>query len=198
MHEDPGIPEELLGRLVREGEEIWNEFCALERDRFHLFVPSDQVEAAGALARLRGRATSFVELGSAAGVITIAADLLGYEAYGIEREPWLIERSQELADRFDSGAVFAEGTFVPEELEDETHLLPPEHWTPTGGARAFEELGIGLDEFDLIYAYPWPGEEDWLRDMVRRCGRPDSLLLTYDVSEGFRLFEGDRPPLTIG
>lgn len=193
----PDIGAAVLSDLIREGDELWSAFREEASDRYHLFIPSDQAGAYLALRQLRNRATSFLELGSASGVITIMADLLGFEAFGIETEPWLVERSCELAARFDSGAVFAEGTFVPAEFEEQTSLLLSDHWTPTSGAPAYEELGLELDEFDLIYAYPWPGEEDWLREIVRRCGRPDSLLLTYDVSEGFRLFEGDGPAIPL-
>ncbi|MFT5285443.1 MAG: hypothetical protein ACI8TQ_001608 [Planctomycetota bacterium] len=197
MNQKPAMQPEQLEMLIREGDEIWSTFREREKDRFHLFIPSDQPGAYRALAQLTDRASSFVEFGSASGVITIMADLLGFEAYGIEHEPWLVDRSSDLAVQFNSGATFVEGTFVPPEFEEESELLPPDHWTPTSGAEAYEELGIGLDEFDLIYAYPWPGEEDWLREIVSRCGRPDSLLLTYDVSEGFRLYEGDGPGVTL-
>jgi len=196
-HGLPSVSEDILENLIREGDEIWSAFRAEASERFHLFIPSDQAGAYLALRQLRSRATSFIEFGSASGVITIMADLLGFEAFGVESEPWLVERSCELAGRFESGATFVEGTFVPPEFEEEAALLPPDHDTPTSGAPAYQELGLELDEFDLIYAYPWPGEEDWLREIVRRCGRADSLLLTYDVSEGFRLFEGDGPAIPL-
>ena len=63
----------------------------------------------------------------------------------------------------------------------------------TGGACGYDELELELDDFDLIYAYPWPGEEDWLYELVRRHARPGALLLTYDVSEGFRLARDGEP-----
>jgi predicted O-methyltransferase YrrM len=187
MAAPPAIDGETLQRLLREGAESWEEFRALAAERHHRFIPSDHVAVYAELRRLSADASSFLELGSAAGVVTIMADLLGYEAYGIEREPWLVERSAELAERFESRASFAEGSFVPAAFEDDVEHVPSDFLTSDAGACGYDELGLELDDFDLIYAYPWPGEEDWLRELVRRHARPGAMLLTYDVREGFQL-----------
>ena len=183
-----------LASLAQESDQLWEEFRALAADRHHLVIPCDVRGAHDALRRLRDRATHFLELGSATGVVTIVADLLGFEACGIEIEPWLVERSIELAERFSSGATIAEGSFVPPDYQDEVRHLSADFLTPTDGACAYDELCLELDDFDLIYAYPWPGDEDWLLEMIRRHARPGALLLTYDVSEGYRLF-GDHDDL---
>ena len=115
------------------------------------------------------------------------ADLLGFEAYGIEIEPWLVDRSIELADQFGSAAIFAEGTFVPLAYQDEIEHLSGDYLTPTNGSYAFDELGLELSDFDLVFAYPWPGDEDWLGELIRRHARADTILLTYDASEGFQV-----------
>ena len=183
----PSIPPAVLDRLLEAGSEAWDEFRALANERFHLFIPCDHRGAYEALRKLRAHAVTFVELGSASGVVTIMADMLGFEAFGIEIEPWLVNRAVDLAEEFGSSAVFAEGSFVSPDYVDELENLSAEFHTPIDGADGFDELGIELSECDLVFAYPWPGEEDWLREMVRRFGRPDTLLLTYDVREGFRL-----------
>ena len=175
----------LLERLLRAGETAWQDFEAHAADRHHLFIPCDQRGAAKALEGLpRGL---FVELGSAAGVVTIAADLLGFEAYGIEIEPWLVERSRELAARFASRASFAEGSFVPADYRDEVDLLSSDFLTPTEGADGLEELGLSFTDIDVLFCYPRPNEHDWLRQLVHRYARPDALLLTYDGCEGFEV-----------
>lgn len=188
--ETPSIADETLTRLLAAGTEIWDEFRTHAGHRFHRFIPCDQAGAYQALRGLRGRASTFVELGSAAGVVTIMADLLGFEACAIELEPFLVERSIELAERFGSGATFVEGSFVPPGYQDDVENLSADRLTPTGGACAYDELGLELDDFDLVFAYPWPGEEVWLLEMMRRFGRSDALLLTYDAAEGFRLSDG--------
>lgn len=189
MSAPPSIPDATLQRLLQEGDEAWGEFRALAKERHHLFIPCDHRESYETLRKLRARAATFLEFGSAAGIVTIVADLLGFEAYGIEIEPWLVNRSEEIAERFGSGAVFAEGTFVPDAFQDEVELLSGDFLTPTNGACALDELDLELSDFDLIFAYPWPGEEDWLGELMRRHARSGSLLLTYDVAEGFRVRE---------
>ncbi len=159
-------------------------------DRHSLFIPCDYLGVYEELRKLRERAATFVEFGSGAGIATIMADLLGYEAYGIEIDPWLVDRSIELADQFKSNAIFVEGTFVSQHYQEEIEHLSEDSFTTTAGADAFEEIGLDLASFDLVFAYPWSGEEDWLRELIRRHARADTLLLTYDVTEGFRVYEG--------
>jgi len=143
----PSIQDEVLARLIREGAESWAEFCARTSDRHHTLVPSDHAGAYEALRRVSPLATSFLEFGSGTGVVTILASLLGFESHGIELEPWLVTRSTELALRFGSASRFAGGSFVPEEYQDEVEHLPVDFVTPTGGACAYGELGLELDDF---------------------------------------------------
>ncbi|MEM7309203.1 MAG: hypothetical protein AAF682_21140 [Planctomycetota bacterium] len=182
---EEGVPEHRIDELLRLGTEAWNEFSRRRQGTFHTFIPADQREAYGELLRLRGRASSFLELGSGVGVITVLADLLGYDAYGIEIEPELVAASEDLAARLDSGATFVSGSFVPPDYRDEVDLLPGDWVTVCEGADAYEELGMDLSDFDLVYAYPWPGEEDWLSELVRRHAGPHTTLLTYVAGEGF-------------
>ncbi|MFT4543100.1 MAG: hypothetical protein ACI841_001859 [Planctomycetota bacterium] len=183
----PFIPQTTLDQLIRAGDDTWREYQAGGNARYHHFVPSDHFGAYGHLRGMRAKASTFLELGSGAGVATIIADLLGFDAYGIEIEPWLVEQSIDLAEEFDSSATFAEGTFVVPEYLDEFEHLPSDIVTPTDGADAFEEIGLDFSDFDIVYAYPWPGEEDWLRELVRRHARPEAQLLTYHPDGGFQV-----------
>lgn len=189
MSDPPSILTPTLDSLIQAGSDAWGEFREFAKDRYHLFIPCDHRGAYETLRELRSRTATFVELGSAAGIVTIMADLLGFEAYGIEMEPRLVVRSAEIAERFGSGAVFAEGTFVPPDYQDEVEHLSGDFLTPTGGAYAFDELGLEFSDFDLIFAYPWPGDEVWLGELVHRHARADAILLTYDVCEGFQATE---------
>lgn len=193
MPELPSIRTQMLERLIRAGSDVWQELQQKTGPRHHLFVPCDHRDAYEALRRLRSRAATFLELGSAAGVVTILADMLGYEACGIEIDPWLVQRSIQLAEQFGSQATFAEGSFVPEAYQHDVEHLADDRITITEGASAFAELGLELDDFDLVFAYPWPGEEDWLHTMVRGHARPGAILLTYDSRYGFvETVIGDR------
>lgn len=190
MSDLPSIPSATLDRLIQEGDDAWHELRAGGKGRFHRFIPSDHRAAYEALRRLRSRAETFVELGSAAGIVTILADLLGFEAYGIEIEPRLVDRSIQIADQFGSAATFAQGTFVAPAYQDEIEHLSADFLTPTDGTYAFDELGLELSDFDLVFAYPWPGEEDWLFELIRRHARPNTILLTYHGDGGFQVTQG--------
>lgn len=182
----PIVTPQTLEELLRCGNAIWEEFDAREVHRHHLFVPCDHRAAFEALQGLRRRASTFLEFGSAAGVVSIMAELLGFEAYGIEIEPRLVQCSRELARQFGSRATFVEGSFVPLDYQDEVRHLSSDRFTPTGGASAYEELNMELTDFDLVFAFPWPGEEDWLYELMRQHARRDAILLTFDVQEGFQ------------
>src|SRR3990167_1740579 len=96
-----------LDALCAEGWVIWDRFTAQVSDRqFHPFVAADYEVVCQALLPYRGRGLRFLEWGSATGVITIMADLLGFEAYGIELDSTLVTTARGLATRFDSGARF--------------------------------------------------------------------------------------------
>ncbi len=182
-----GGTEARLEEVLRLGTEAWHDFCAQRAGEFHRVIPADQRLAIDMLKDQRNRANTFLELGSATGVITVLADIIGFEAVGIEIEPALITTAEDLAEEVSSGARFVEGSFVPPDYRDEVGLLESDYMTPTEGADAYGELGMEIADFDLVYAYPWPGEEDWLIEMVRRFGGPRTSLMIYTVRDGYEL-----------
>ena len=128
--ENPSPDPELLIRLkelCHEGWEIWNQFDAQVRsESFHPFIAAEYELVLDALIPLREPGRRFLEWGSATGVITIMADLLGFEAYGIELDSALVEEARGLAAAWDSGAR-TKGT--------RSTSLGRRRWTPWPGAR---------------------------------------------------------------
>jgi len=173
----------LLGRLVEEGRETWARF---DRDirlhRWHSFVPAEYERVLEALVALRRPDLRFLEWGSATGVIAVMADLLGYEAYGIELDESLVEIATGIASRYGSGARFAQGSFLPQGYV----------WRPRGGdgrlgtvgqgPSGYLKLGRALDDFDLVYAYPWAGEEAMMLHLMEAHGARDAGLVLQRVS----------------
>ena len=96
-----------VAELCAEGWRIWEQLDVDVRGRaFHPFVAADYEGVLAALLRHRGTGLRFLEWGSASGVITIMADMLGFEAYGIEldesleltrRGPWPRNLNRRLA-----------------------------------------------------------------------------------------------------
>jgi hypothetical protein len=187
---EPDLSPELAARieaLVRRGEAAWDELHDASNARFHDLVLSDHRAAVPWLAHLHTPGARLVELGSGVGLMTILADLLGYEAVGIEIEPELVEVSRDLAAAAGSRATFIEGSFVPPESRDEVHRLDADTLTVTEGADAWAELGLEMDDFDVVSTYPWPDQEAWLVDLVRRHAAPHAALLTYSGRNGYRI-----------
>jgi predicted cobalt transporter CbtA len=87
--------------LIDEGAEIYDRFDREVRDQnWHPFVPGDYGGILQALLEFRapGGGLKFLEWGSATGVVVIMADLLGFEAYGIELDAGLVSIARSLAD----------------------------------------------------------------------------------------------------
>src|SRR5690606_12425757 len=123
---------------------------------------------------------------SATGVITIMADRLGFEAYGIECDLALVESARALAGRYESRARFAVGSFIPQGYRWRADGGDGRHGTIDDGPSAYPELGQPLDDFDLVYAYPWDGEAPLMRDLMRCYGRAGARLLLNCGNEGFQ------------
>src|SRR5512141_877538 len=103
-----------LGTVMEEGREFWGDFDRQVRQReFHPFVPANYDRVLRTLLRVRAPGLRFLEWGSATGVITIMADLLGFEAFGIEIDAELVAYARDLARRHGSRARFAAGSFLP-------------------------------------------------------------------------------------
>jgi hypothetical protein len=171
---------ERLDALIEEGWEIWVRFDdVVRRKHFHPFVAADYDKVLQALLPLRVPGSRFLEWGSATGVVTIIADLLGFEAYGIELDARLVEIARELAKRYASRARFAEGSFLPAGYTWKPSTGDGRLGTIGQGPSGYPQLEHPLEDFDVVYAYPWGGEETMMLDLMLRYGRPGASLLLH-------------------
>lgn len=178
-----------LTSLLEEGRTIWSRFDSdVRQQRFHPFMPSDYERVLRALLSLRGPGLRFLEWGSATGVITIMADLLGFEAYGIEIDPELVATARDLAERSESDARFAVGSFLPDGYEWKPDSGDGRLGTIGRGASGYPELGRGLEDFDLVFAFPWEGETPIMHDVMQRRGGSGASLLLYHSKEGLQVY----------
>jgi hypothetical protein len=182
-----------LDQLCSEGWEIFERFDLEVRDkRFHPFVAAEYEKVLDALIAARSPGLRFLELGSASGVITVMADLLGFEAYGIELDASLVRTAEGLATRFDSKARFVNGSFFPSGFKVNAPrgkgmaAAPASIWNVEGGESAYPELGLALDDFDLVFGFPWGGEAFTMLELMKSYGNRNATLLLYTVDEGVR------------
>ena len=52
-----------------------------------------------------------------------------------------------------------------------------------------------MEEFDVVFGYPWTGEEDVMLDVMRQYGAPDALLLLYAPDDSVRMYRGGHTRL---
>ncbi len=148
------------------------------------FVPSDFPSVYHVLHALREAQLApgdrFCEWGSGFGVVASLAGIVGFEAYGIEINEELHAASEELAEDFDVAVEFAHGSFLPEGADQEfTETLSEVNWLETIGESGYDLLELDPDDFDVIYAFPWPGEQHIIANLFERYAAVGALLITY-------------------
>lgn len=190
---DARPPEGAVATFLADAQERVDHFQeARVRDPIPGFVPCDfprvdqgiRTVVDGGLAP----GETFVELGSGMGVVACLAAMRGLESTGIEIEPDLVEASERLAADHGLGVEFVCGSYVPTGGDWLTDEVEEFAWIESGGADAYEILGLDLDDFDIVFAYPWPGEESLVRELFDAYGANGALLLTFNGVEDLRLY----------
>jgi hypothetical protein len=180
-----------VGRLLDDGRRFVTRMEDESRATIPAFVPSDFELVYRALAAIKlGRLATgqrFVEWGSGVGVVTCLAALVGFDSVGIEIEPRLVAMANELATVHHINTQFACGSFVPHGAEPNLDWTADVAWLSPGGADGYQELELDPDDFDVVFAYPWPGEEQVIFDLFADTATVGALLLTYHGLEGLRL-----------
>ena len=106
----------------------------------------------------------FCEWGCGLGAITCLAAMLDFDAVGIEIEAELVQAARKLADDFDVPAEFIEASFLPPGNTVHTEVGLGFAWLNAEAANP-DDVGFDPDDFDIIFAYPWPDEEDVAADL---------------------------------
>lgn len=155
------------------------------------FVPSDFELVYRALRSLKSdragsllAGNSFCEWGSGIGVVACLAATLGFDSIGIEIDPRLVEASQKLAREHKLAVQFIHGSYVPDGHECEDDFDESQVMTLEQGRSVYEELGLDPDDFDCIFAYPWPGEDDVVTAVFDRYAARGAVLLTFHGQDG--------------
>src|SRR5207245_9699817 len=99
----------------------------------------------------------------------------------------------ELAARHSSRARCAVGSIVAAGYRWRSRDGDPGTGTIGEGPSGYLRLGCALDDFDVVFGYPWRGEAPLMQDLMQRYGRPDALLLLHDTNSGVQAYRGGRP-----
>lgn len=188
---DSFLPDE-INAFLSEADLRVSQFLQSSPRRATGFVPSDFKRVYHALKVITDEnlatGTSFCEWGSGFGVVASLASMLDFMASGIEIEEELVDASRSLAEDFGLSLEFVQGSFIPiggESTLEEAYVdnNAAYSWLITEAESGYEKLQIGLDEFDIIFAYPWPGEDYLITSLFEKYAAEGALLLTYDYPE---------------
>lgn len=155
------------------------------------FVPSDfelVYRALAALAEQRlATGRRFLEWGSGIGVVTCLAAQVGFDSVGIEIEAALVDVAESLAADRGIEVQFECGSYVPDGAEPIVDTLGEVMWLRTDRPDCYAELELDPEDFDVVFAYPWPGEEQVIFDLFASCAAVGALLVSYHSQEGLRV-----------
>jgi hypothetical protein len=180
-----------VAALIEDAGRRIDELDNTTRIEIPAFVPSNFELAYRALAEINAAnfATGhrFIEWGSGIGVIACLASCVGFDAVGIEIEQKLVTMAEQLAADHHIDVEFACGSFVPDGIVPRVDWADGVAWLTTEGRDGYEVLDLDPDDFDVVFAYPWPGEEQVIFDLFADTASVGALLLTYHGIDGVRL-----------
>lgn len=175
---DPRGTTEGLAGLV---EEVRKRSLALPGDDRGGYVGSDLAAVDRALSRIQAegltRGPLFCDWGSGLGGVCGVAALNGFSPLGIEIQGELVDSARSLAEHLALPMTFAKGTYLLPGDEDLAAGTERTLLSFDGGAWA--QLELAPADCDVVFAYPWPGEEACVDDVFARHASPGALLLTF-------------------
>ena len=189
------LPDDVVA-FLREADLRISQFVRNSPIRVTSFVPSDFVTVYHSLRAITegnlAPGTSLCEWGSGFGVVASLAAMLEFKACGIEIERSLFDASRSLADDFGLPVEFVHGSFVPSGAEADVEEAYADtsaeyFWLVTDADNAYDELGLCPHDFDVVFAYPWPGEECLIEGLFEKYAAEEALLLTYTQYNSVRL-----------
>ena len=145
---------------------------------------------------------NYCEWGSGYGVGTCLASLLGFDSFGIEIEPSLVTASKALAKKTHIDVTIIESDYMPEgfdcyEGSGGAELIRPENYVCGTNEHldvSYEGMEINLDEVDVFFVYPWPGEQEFMLEFFQAIAADGALFLVYLGDDDFVLYRKTAEP----
>ena len=189
------LPDDVVA-FLNEADSRVSQFVRNSAIRVTGFVPSDFVTVYQALRAITesnlAPGDSLCEWGSGFGVVASLAAMLEFKVSGIEIERDLVDASQRLADDFGLPVDFIHGSFIPSGAEAHAEKAFVDNRDEffslvTDADDAYDQLRLDPDDFDVVFAYPWPGEECFIESLFEEFAAEEALLLTYNQYDSVRL-----------
>ena len=186
--ESPEVPEPFAS-LIQDADDRWEKFWSQKLNkRYPRYVASEPAQVYAALKHVRDEGLAlgerFIEWGSGFGVATSLAAQLGFEATGIELEDGLVTIAESLAEKHQTCAKFIATTYIPEGYISYDHvggsdIVPDESFGHQIAPPCYDGMDIGLDEIDVFFVYPWPGEQEMMLKLFQSVASEDAILIAY-------------------
>lgn len=128
-----------------------------------------------------------LEWGCGFAVVAAIGSRLGLDVIGIESEALLLKQAQQTLIDFETPVDLVRGNFLPRGAEALSHA--PDF--PSLGhdvQSGYELMGLDLDDFALVFGYPWPGEERFHQAVFERYGATGGLLMLFCGPNDLRLW----------
>ena len=164
------------GRRIEAFQDRW------DKAQIEQFVAADYRLVYQALIRLQQTqpliGNRFLEWGCGFAVVSALAASLGFDAIGIEAESDLLKQGMLTIASWGVPVELINGNFLPPGAES----LAEDPTLPSLGHQAdnaYESLELELDDFAIVYAYPWPGEDDFHEAVFDRYAARGALLVLF-------------------
>lgn len=120
----------------------------------------------------------FLEWGCGFAVVGALASTMGFDAIGIEAESVLLDQGRETIGNWNAPVELVLGNFLPKHAESLAYdpTLPS---LGHQGDNAYEILQMELEDFAIVYAYPWPGEDDFHEAVFEQYAAPGAVLVLF-------------------
>ena len=120
----------------------------------------------------------FLEWGCGFAAVACLADSLNWNSYAIESHPDLVQQAKRTIEQWPAKVELFAGNFLPpgaEHLADDPTLPSLNH----DGKNPYHGWDLELDDFALVYSYPWPGEDEFHAAVFDRYAAPGAMQLMF-------------------
>jgi len=172
-----------IGQAIRQAQERIQAFQdRWDQPQIEQFVASDYELVYRVLSwivdqrLMTGR--RMLEWGCGFAVVATLASRLGLDVTGIEAEQRLLVEAERTVAEFAAPVELVWGNFLPagaESLSRNPDFPSLGHRVPC----AYHTIGSDLDDFSLVFGYPWPGEWAFHETVFAKYGGVGALLVLF-------------------
>ena len=177
------IPQEIEALLAKADQRLQTYWDSWHRRPIEQYVACDFRDVYRAMHAVKSQelpiGNLFCEWGCGFGIVTAMAGKLGWDAVGIEAEEFLVEQARQFVRSENIPAEIWHGNFLPSRAERlakrQANHASLFHQIPS----VYASQSLAVDDFATIFAYPWPGEDYFLKDVFRHYAADRAILVMF-------------------